>query len=108
MISNIKDSKLLEIVRCLIEAYSPEKIYLFGSHAREEADPDSDFDLMLIVPDDAPAECRRSHLAYERIWEVGTAADILVCTNSHFHSRLNIPGSLPAVVSREGRVIYAA
>jgi hypothetical protein len=41
-------------VRRLVEAYHPERIYLFGSKARGDAGPDSDFDLMVIVSDDAP------------------------------------------------------
>jgi predicted nucleotidyltransferase len=47
---------LAEIVRRLVEAYEPERIYLFGSKARGDAGPDSDFDLIVIVPDDAPSE----------------------------------------------------
>ena len=46
------DPVLTEVVRRLVEAYSPERIYLFGSVARGEAGPDSDYDIMVIVPDD--------------------------------------------------------
>jgi Nucleotidyltransferase domain len=49
-----QDPMLAEIVRSLIEAYQPERIYLFGSLARGEGGPDSDYDLMVVVPDDAP------------------------------------------------------
>ena len=34
------DSKLTEIVNRLAEAYHPERIYLFGSAARGDFDPD--------------------------------------------------------------------
>jgi hypothetical protein len=47
----------------LVAAYRPERIYLFGSHARGEPGPDSDFDLLVLVPDDAEPERRRSRLA---------------------------------------------
>ena len=53
------DSVLAEIARRLVEAYRPERIYLFGSVARGEAGPDSDYDIMVIVPDDAPLKHRR-------------------------------------------------
>jgi uncharacterized protein len=39
---------------------TPSPFYLFGSKARGEAGPDSDYDLMVIVPDDAPPERRGS------------------------------------------------
>jgi uncharacterized protein len=40
-----KDARLAEIVRRLVDAYQPERIYLFGSVARGRAGPDSDYDL---------------------------------------------------------------
>ena len=101
-------SILTEIVTRLVNAYEPERIYLFGSHARGEEGPDSDLDLMVIVPDDALPERRRSRLAYERLWGVGTAADVLVCTRSGFEGRLHVVSSLPAMIAREGRLLYAA
>jgi predicted nucleotidyltransferase len=54
---------LSEVVRRLVEAYSPERIYLFGSVARGKSGPDSDYGIMVIVPDDAPPEQLRSRLA---------------------------------------------
>jgi predicted nucleotidyltransferase len=61
----MEDNDLNEILRRLVAAYQPERIYLFGSAARGEARPDSDYDLLVVVPDDAPPERRRSRLAYE-------------------------------------------
>jgi predicted nucleotidyltransferase len=103
-----QDSALAEITRRLAESYAPERIYLFGSKARGDAGPDSDFDLMVIVPDDAPPERRRSRLAYEAIWTTGVAADVLVLTRSQFESRLHVKASLPATVAREGKLLHAA
>ncbi|MEW6379634.1 MAG: nucleotidyltransferase domain-containing protein [bacterium] len=40
----------LKMVRRLVAAFSPERIYLFGSRAREEQRTDSDYDLMMIIP----------------------------------------------------------
>ncbi len=58
-----RDEKLRHVIDRLIAAYQPERIYLFGSMARHEAGPDSDYDLMVVVPDDAAPERRRSRLA---------------------------------------------
>ncbi|MBW1953738.1 MAG: nucleotidyltransferase domain-containing protein, partial [Deltaproteobacteria bacterium] len=43
------DKILKEMVRRLVAAFQPERIYLYGSRARGEAGPDSDYDLMLVV-----------------------------------------------------------
>ncbi|MCD6211638.1 MAG: nucleotidyltransferase domain-containing protein, partial [Sulfurovum sp.] len=31
----------------IVERFQPDKVILFGSHARGEADPDSDIDLLI-------------------------------------------------------------
>jgi predicted nucleotidyltransferase len=99
---------LEEAVRRLVAAYAPERIYLFGSHARGEAGPDSDIDLMVVVPDDAPAERRRSRLAYQALRGTATAADVLVWPRQAFDERLRLVASLPATIVREGRLLYVA
>lgn len=99
---------LVRIVERLIEAYQPERVYLFGSKARGDDGPDSDFDLMVVVPDQALEERKRSRLAYERLWGTGTAADVLVWTHERFESRACLRASLPGTILREGRLLYAA
>lgn len=102
------DPRLDEVVRRLVAAFQPERIYLFGSAARGEAGPDSDYDLVVIVADDAPPELRRSRRAYEALWGLGVAADVLVWTRTAFDSRAHLRASLPATVLREGRLLHAA
>jgi predicted nucleotidyltransferase len=99
---------LARILERLVEAYQPDRIYLFGSKARGDYGPDSDFDLMVVVPDDAPTARKRSRLAYDVLRGTGTAADVLVWTRSAFESRLHLVASLPATVIREGRLLHAA
>lgn len=105
-----RDAKLAEIVRRLAGAYRPLAIYLFGSKARGDAGPDSDYDLLMVVSDDAPPERRRSRLAYETLWRFRTsgAVDALVCTRSYFDARRHLKASLPGTVLREGKLLYAA
>ncbi len=99
---------LTNVVERLIDAYEPERIYLFGSKARGDYGPDSDFDLLIVVSDEAPEERKRSRLAYERLWGIKVAADILVWTHEKFKSRADLRSSLPGTVLREGRLLYAA
>jgi len=106
--SPIEDPRLAEVVRRLVAAFHPERVYLFGSAARGEANPDSDYDLMLVVPDDAPPDLRRSGRAYEVLWGLGVAADVLVWTRTAFDSRAHLQASLPGVILREGRLLHAA
>lgn len=105
---SLDDPKLAEVLRRLREIYRPEQIYLFGSTARGEAGPDSDYDLMIVVPDDMPASLRDSSRAYKAIWRLGVASDVLVWTHSSFADRLHLKASLPATIVREGKLLYAA
>ncbi len=103
-----RDAVLSEIVRRLVEAYQPERIYLFGSLARGTRTPDSDYDLMVIVPDHAPPERRRSRLAYQVLRGTGVAADVLVWTRQAFERRRSLRSSLPYTIAGEGKLLYAA
>lgn len=107
-ISLATDSKLAEAVRRLVEAYGPERVYLFGSMARGDGGEDSDFDLLVIVPDGADPEQRRSRRAYDVLWGLGVAADVLVWSHSAFEARKHLRASLPGTVLREGKLLYAS
>lgn len=102
------DPVLVEAVRRLVRAYEPERVYLFGSVARGETGPDSDYDVLLVVPDNASSGRLRARLAYEVLWGLGTAVDVLIWRRSAFDARATVSTSLPAVVLREGRLVHAA
>jgi len=103
-----EDPALDEIVRRLVASYQPLEVYLFGSKARGDCGPDSDYDLLVVVPDDAAPERKRSRLAYEALRGTGLAADVLVCTRSYFEPRRSLKASLPGTVLREGRLLHGA
>jgi predicted nucleotidyltransferase len=101
-----REPMLREIVRRIVDAYHPLRIYIFGSKARGDSGADSDYDLLVVVKDEAPADLRQSRLAYQSLWGTGTAADVLVCTDGYFRSRVQVKTSLPATVEREGKLLY--
>ena len=102
------DAKLGEIVRRLVTALRPERIYLFGSKARGDEGSESDYDVLVVVPDAAPPDRRRGRTAYRALRGTGTAAEVVVCTRARFEERRHIVSSLPATVEREGRFLYAS
>ncbi len=102
------DPVLAEVVRRLVEAYHPMRVYLFGSAARGDAGTDSDYDFMVVVSDDAPSELRDCRLGYRALSGLGIAKDILVWTCGEFDKRLYLRASLPSTVVEEGKLLYAA
>jgi len=101
-----QEAATAELVRRLVEAMDPERIYLFGSRARGDAAPDSDYDLMVVVPSSNLPGYRRDQLAYRALRGVGVPKDVLVWTSDEFDSRRHLAASLPATILREGRLIY--
>ena len=97
-----------EVVGRLVDALAPEQIYLFGSRARGDNQPHSDYDFMVIVPQsDLPAH-RRAQFAHRALGGIQVAADVLVWTRQEFDRFLPVPGSLAATVLREGRLLHDA
>ena len=102
------DPSLQDVIKRLVDAYHPNKIYLFGSRARGSADSGSDYDLLLVVPENADRKLKTAGRAYEALWGIKVPVDVVVWTNSEFNKRLHLDNSLPAVVMREGTLLHAA
>ncbi len=102
------DPILAEILHRLVEAYRPERIYLFGSRARGEGGQDSDYDLFLVVERLDKPRYRVEQEAHTLLWELGTAADVVVWPRDDFEARLHLAASLPATVVNEVVLLYAA
>ena len=105
---DLNPSPLEMAVSRIKETYHPEAIWLFGSHARNQAGPDSDYDLLVIVSDDADRQHRQSGLAYRALRSLGRAFDITIWRRSAFDEQCRSTTSLPTTVLSEGRLLYAA
>ncbi|MCB9743525.1 MAG: nucleotidyltransferase domain-containing protein [Alphaproteobacteria bacterium] len=70
----------------LIEGLEPVKILLFGSRARGDARPDSDFDLLVVLPDDTPDDQADYDAVYAPVLGSGIGCDIVPCRLSEYQS----------------------
>ncbi len=102
------DPLLAEITRRLAETLRPERIYLFGSRARGDAQLDSDYDLLVLVPVHADRSRRLAQAGYHALRGIDAAVDVLVMSVAFFERRRVVVASLPATVEREGKLLYAA
>ena len=102
------DPVLAEMVRCIADEFHPLRIYLFGSKARGDSGPDSDYDLLMILPKSDEARYRIAQRALELLWDLDASVDILVWSLESFESKAQVASSLPATVIREGKLLYAA
>ena len=100
------EEKLDEIVRRIVEAVHPDKIILFGSHARGDAGPDSDLDLLIIAPSDQPRG-RRLKPVYRALRGLTTPKDLLWWTPQEVDQWQDAPGHVIRHALREGKTLYA-
>ena len=99
--------QLDELVRRVVDAVHPLQIILFGSAARGEMGPDSDFDILVVMPDGT----HRRHTAqriYRTVRGVRIPYDVVVATPLDLEKYGNSVGLVFRTVLQEGRQIYAA
>jgi predicted nucleotidyltransferase len=86
--------------------FHPQQIILFGSHARGEAGPDSDVDLLVVMPVRGPV--RETRLAIRAaLRDMPFPLDVIVTTPEDFAWRKKVIGAIEWAAAREGKILYA-
>ena len=95
-----------EMVRRIVKRFDPEKIVLFGSHARGSAGPDSDVDLLVVMA--VSGSKRKQQLEIRRALRgIRAPIDIAISTPEEFEWRREIIGTIEYPAVAEGRLLYA-
>lgn len=100
----VQDS-IREMVRRIVARFHPDKIILFGSHARGQAGPDSDVDLLIVMPVEGSKRRKATEID-------GTLADrvipldLIVVTPEEFEQARHQVGSVLRPAALEGLVLY--
>ena len=96
-----------ELVRRIVEAVHPQRVVLFGSAARGEMGPNSDLDVLVIMPDGTHRR-KTAQEIYRRMWGFGFAKDIVVVTESDVREYGMNPYMIIKYALEEGRELYHA
>jgi len=91
-----------ELVRRIVEAVHPRRVILFGSAARGDMSPNSDLDVLVIMPDGIHRR-RTAQEVYRRMWGFGFAKDIVVVTESDVREHSTNPYMIIKSALEEGR-----
>jgi predicted nucleotidyltransferase len=93
------------MVHRIVDRFDPERVILFGSHARGDAGLDSDVDLLIVM--------RVGGSRREKAVEIGVLLhdirlpkDIVVVTPEAFEWRQHVVGTIEWPAAREGKVLY--
>ena len=98
--------EIQQMVRRIVSRFHPERIILFGSHARGDADPDSDVDLLIVMPLSGSKQEKQVEIRLA-LKNIHIPKDIVVTTPEEFQWRKEIPGTIERPAAREGKVLYA-
>lgn len=97
--------KIEEMVRRIVARFNPDRIILFGSHARGTGAPDSDADLLVVMPTQGSRRQQAIEIDLALVG-VDLPADVIVVTPKDIERNRDTPGTIIRCALREGKVVY--
>lgn len=96
---------LAEMVQRIVSRTNPRRVVLFGSRARGDAGPNSDYDLLVIADSNEPRH-RRSAPLYTLLADLPTEVELAYYTPAEVEEWQNVRQSFIGTVLNEGVVVY--
>ncbi len=100
-------SPIQALLALIVERCQPDSVWLFGSRAKGAAGKDSDWDLLVTLPDRVPVEQHDVVVDAIQLRKLsGANADILSCGATDFDAATSIPNTLAYEIARTGFPLY--
>jgi predicted nucleotidyltransferase len=90
----------------VVATWHPKQIWLFGSRARGNASPASDWDLLIVVPDDSGEELFEPLCSWQVSKDAGVRADLVPCRARDFEEDRSTPNTLAYDASANGVLLF--
>jgi predicted nucleotidyltransferase len=97
---------ITEFSRRIAEEYHPDCIVLFGSYARGTQTPDSDVDLLVVMPFEGRSVERSVEMRLR--FRPPFPVDLLVRTPDRVRQRIEIGDTFMRDILQSGKVLYEA
>lgn len=95
-----------DVIDDLIAACDPLRIVLFGSLARGDDGPDSDIDIVVVLPKIDPATRHEVMTKLQLAVSAPVPVDIFPTDSREYDRRKDVVGSILYWPAREGRVVH--
>jgi predicted nucleotidyltransferase len=102
----VEEDRITELAGRIAREYHPERIILFGSHARGTPTRDSDVDLLVVVPCEGQPVWKAVEIL-NRL-DPHFPIDLLVRTPEQVRQRLEMNDFFMREIMEKGRVLYEA
>ena len=96
-----------DAVSRIVEEAHPLRVVVFGSAARGETGPDSDLDLLVIMPDGTD-RLDTAYRLHRRLRRLGCPKDIVVALESDVAALRDNPSMIIHTALTEGKEVYHA
>ena len=94
------------LIAVILEHCKPVSVWLFGSRAKGQAREDSDWDVLVVLPDDTPEEQMFDKLPASQLHRLTKVnADVVYCNDTEFAEGTSVPNTLAYEIARTGVVI---
>ena len=89
----------------VLREWAPERIQLFGSRARGDANRDSDWDFLVVVPE-ASSAAADPLVPWRLRRDTGVRADVVVYSSQDFEAERTVPNTLAYEAASAGVALY--
>ncbi len=103
-----EDEALQGLVARLVSALDPQAIWLFGSRARGDHRPESDFDLLVVAKPGHDFGTDEYLTVYKPTHGTWVGCDVVPCTADDYQIGQLLPTTLVSQVMNHGRKVFEA
>jgi hypothetical protein len=104
----LADERLARLLDEVVRTHYPLAVYLFGSRAEGRASPTSDYDLLVVLPDDASEDDLDVGRAYESVHRASVPGDVIPTTREVFLACRNNLSTIEGVANARGCLLYGS
>lgn len=102
------EAAIADALHRLVAQLDPDEVWLFGSRARGDHRPDSDIDLLVVLPDGLTPDRYTLQAVQRPLLGGGAPVDVLPVSRTAFDTAPDALGGLAAQAKAEGRRLYRA
>lgn len=94
------------LLDAIVARWKPHQVWLFGSRARGTARPESDWDFLVVVPDETPDAEFDPSVAWKVRRDANVPADIVLTSRSEFEEYRSVTCTLQYEAAHFGVLVH--